>query len=283
MRRSVWQHRDVSTSPEPDGYREIAPPDDLVGLVRCVWVRRTAAVPRPGTAATAVRVLPDNCADWIFDLSALPGLAAGSGGAAAGAVRALAVGPMTRPILVPPRSGALLLGVRFAPGRWRRLCGGEAAALRDRRCDLRDAAGDAAEVASRLLSRLLEAPDDATRVGAAIEELRRVARLDSRDPLVAAAIEALAARSGRVRIEELARRLGCSRQHLAARFRREVGLAPKTFASVLRFRAALAAGRATRRGRRADWATVALRLGYVDPSHLLRDFRRFAGVPPSLL
>jgi AraC-like DNA-binding protein len=269
----------VSPTSHDRGYAEVPPPLDLGELVRCVWLRRVG----DGELVTGpVRVLPDNCADWIFDLSAAPDLAADHG-EGSGSVRALAVGPMTRPILVASRPGAIVLGLRFQPGRWRALLGGEAAAMRDRRCDLLGLDGEAAVAARRLLARLLEARHDRARVAVAVDELRALRRsmpIDGADPLVVRAIGAITARAGDVRIDELSSRLGCTRQHLAARFRNEVGLTPKAFAAVCRFRGAVAAGRGAGGGR---WADVALRLGYSDQSHLLRDFRRFAGAPPSRL
>ena len=49
-------------------------------------------------------------------------------------------------------------------------------------------------------------------------------------PAVAFAWERLCASGGRVRVETLAAELGCSRRYLLARFREQVGLAPKTVA-----------------------------------------------------
>jgi AraC-like DNA-binding protein len=84
---------------------------------------------------------------------------------------------------------------------------------------------------------------------------------------------------GRVKVEALTRELGCSRRHLAARFREQVGLPPKTVARVLRFERAttlLYAG-----DDRPDWARVAAECGYFDQSHFNRDFKAFAGVTPT--
>ncbi|MET8529721.1 helix-turn-helix domain-containing protein [Micromonospora sp. NPDC005172] len=102
----------------------------------------------------------------------------------------------------------------------------------------------------------------------------------------------LVASGGRDGIGALATELGWSRRHLAARFREEVGLAPKTAARLLRFQQAHAALRgvsATTGPRPAgaeravDWAEVAIRCGYYDQSHLIRDFRQFAGTTPAAL
>jgi AraC-like DNA-binding protein len=273
----LWHHRGVSASLFANPYREIAPPPELRDLVRCFWLRRE----HPAAGSRPQRVLPDNCADWIFDLSAVPSLAGEhDGGGGAGARRAVAVGPMTRPLVVEPRAGSVLFGVRFAPGRWRRLFGGEALAMQDRRCDLLELDQETGGAPGRLLARLHGARDDRSLVAAAADELRGPAADAAGDPLVMAALAALEARCGDLRIETLAHDLGCTRQHLAARFRLEVGLTPKTYGAVLRFRAAMAEGT---RARPRTWTDVALRFGYGDQSHLLRDFRRFAGAPPSRL
>jgi AraC-like DNA-binding protein len=83
---------------------------------------------------------------------------------------------------------------------------------------------------------------------------------------------------GRLAVEALARELGCSRRHLAARFREQVGLPPKTVARVVRFHRA---ARLLRTAGDARWAEIANECGYYDQSHFNRDFRDLAGTSPS--
>jgi AraC-like DNA-binding protein len=84
---------------------------------------------------------------------------------------------------------------------------------------------------------------------------------------------------GRVSIGELAAELGWSHRRLIARFREQIGLAPKTVARVLRFdRAVAALGSPTSRG----LAEIAFDCGYFDQAHLNRDFRELAGTTPTL-
>jgi transcriptional regulator GlxA family with amidase domain len=80
-----------------------------------------------------------------------------------------------------------------------------------------------------------------------------------------------------MRIEQLAARLGVSRQHMAAQFRDKVGLSPKLYARIRRFRRATAALKTTPA---PDWAQLALDCGYFDQSHLIHDFQEFAGSAP---
>ena len=96
-------------------------------------------------------------------------------------------------------------------------------------------------------------------------------------PAVAWALERLWQTSGGEPVHKLAAQLGCSRRYLHARFREQVGLAPKTVARLIRF------GAVRRRIERAParWADVAYECGYADQSHLNRDFRELAGTTPT--
>ena len=87
----------------------------------------------------------------------------------------------------------------------------------------------------------------------------------------------LAASGGRIPVNALCSELGWSRKRIAARFREEVGLPPKTVARLLRFERARSLAE---RSRRPDWARLALDCGYYDQSHLINDFRSFTGRTP---
>ncbi|MEU4402622.1 helix-turn-helix domain-containing protein [Micromonospora orduensis] len=143
----------------------------------------------------------------------------------------------------------------------------------------------------RLRCRLADAPDWPRRF--ALLDTALAARLAASPPVDARldwAWRWLVARGGQGGVGTLATELGWSRRHLAARFRQEVGLPPKTAARLLRFqhaRAALAGADAASgtasAGRVVDWAEVAARCGYYDQSHLIRDFHQFAGATPAAL
>lgn len=100
------------------------------------------------------------------------------------------------------------------------------------------------------------------------------------DPEVRWAWGRLARSHGAVPVGALAAEVGWSRRHLSARFRGQVGLTPKPAARVLRFRRALSLITTERAASISDAAAAA---GYADHSHLVREFRRLAGAPPSAL
>jgi AraC-like DNA-binding protein len=82
---------------------------------------------------------------------------------------------------------------------------------------------------------------------------------------------------GRVAVASLATELGWSRKRLVARFRREVGLPPKTVARLLRFERAR---ELAQRPNRAGWAEIAFDCGYYDQAHLINEFRAVTGRAP---
>lgn len=88
----------------------------------------------------------------------------------------------------------------------------------------------------------------------------------------------LAGSRGLAPIGKLAEEVGWSRRHLAARFRDQVGLAPKPTARVLRFRRAAALLRQADAGTISE---VAATCGYADHAHLTREFGELAGCTPT--
>jgi AraC-like DNA-binding protein len=87
---------------------------------------------------------------------------------------------------------------------------------------------------------------------------------------------------GRMPISAVAARVGITPRHLGTLFTREVGRSPKIIAQLIRFQrsVALIKNDIARIGR-TDLATVAVRCGYADQSHLTHDFVERIGVPPT--
>lgn len=202
-------------------------------------------------------MLPDGCADVLFDLR--------------NPSRARFVGAMTTAAVQPPRSAIDVVGVRFEPGAARIFLEEPLAALTDSERAVEDEARDA--IAERLRSGDRGALDEWL--------LARLARADRLpDRAVVACVRHIESRAGRLALGDLEQLTGWTARHLERRFAEEVGFGPKRFARIVRFRAALEVAPRVARG---DWAATALRLGYSDQSHLLREVRALAGVPLRVL
>jgi len=106
----------------------------------------------------------------------------------------------------------------------------------------------------------------------------RVASASASPPAVWWAWRRLRETGGAIRVDSLAHALGISRRHLTESFRREVGIPPKLFARIVRFRAALAS---LDDPEGASVADVAATTGYYDQAHLDREFHDLAGLTPS--
>jgi transcriptional regulator GlxA family with amidase domain len=74
--------------------------------------------------------------------------------------------------------------------------------------------------------------------------------------------------------------LGVSERHLRRVFRATVGMSPKQFARLARFRRAVGTAR---ENSRLTWADVAATAGYYDQPHLIADFHAIAGASPRAL
>lgn len=176
-------------------------------------------------------------------------------------------------------------GVQLAvhPLAARRLLGLPAAALVRRSVDLADVAGVAG---SRVRERAGEAGcwDDRFAAVRAFTDAQATRHADLPGPRreVVGAWRLLEASRGRMRVDEVARRVGLGPRHLADLVRDELGVGPKGLARVMRFTHASARLTAeVRVGRRPVLADVAARCGYADQAHLSREFRSFMGLAPS--
>jgi AraC-like DNA-binding protein len=97
------------------------------------------------------------------------------------------------------------------------------------------------------------------------------------DREVARAVSTIRTARGAVRLDSLAADLGILPRTLHRRFARQVGIAPKLLARIVRFQAVFTAWRDNAR----TVGRVAAECGYADHAHLVRDFRDFAGEAPA--
>ncbi len=137
--------------------------------------------------------------------------------------------------------------------------------------------------ADRLVDRLASAPEWASRF-ALLDQVLGAAVADGPEPdrEVTRAWRRLQATDGTVSVGDLADEVGWSRRHLSGRFHRQVGLAPKAAARVLRFHRAVQLLGDPASDDDAI-AMIAARCGYADHSHLIRDFQDLGGLTPTTL
>jgi len=89
-------------------------------------------------------------------------------------------------------------------------------------------------------------------------------------------VDQIALSDGRVSIASLRDRTGLSKKRVLEAFREQIGLAPKMYARVLRFRRALSLLHEDA----ASLAEVALAAGYYDQPHMNLEFRELGGLAP---
>jgi AraC-like DNA-binding protein len=107
--------------------------------------------------------------------------------------------------------------------------------------------------------------------------LQRALSAPPRDGIAAAATDILR-KAGGARIPAVAERAGLGLRQFERRFVQQVGVSPKLFARVARFEAALDR---MARSPHGSWTEVAHRFGYYDQMHMVHDFARFTGEPPT--
>ena len=271
-------------------YREFAPCEALCGHVHSFF----SFVPKPAMGAKLARrilletafrdgdsfsspLFADGTVSLVFNFERTCGVdGRWRGGAAASAA---VIGAMS--VVGGPRAAerAEMLGVYFHAGQAGKFLGAPSSLLTDRIVALDDLWGS---LGSQLALELAEA-DELARID--ILERALLARLTP-EPKRTATVDIpglarwVAAEQGRLTVERMTDAAGVSRQALARAFRDAVGVTPKVYCMLARFRAGLAYAGC---GSSVDWAHAAADLGYADQSHMIAEFRRFSSLTPQSL
>jgi AraC-like DNA-binding protein len=238
--------------------------------VECIWILEGRSL--PGASET---VVPDGCTELLVHL-ADRFRRIGENGASQVQPLAFLAGPMTRPLRLAAPARVRTVGIRFRPGGLGALTNAPISELADRDVPLEDLTGPGP--AKHLGGRLAEAGADEIFLRA-VEDLfaESVGRASPPDPGVRRAIHEILRRRGNVGMDRLAALSDLSRRSLERRFDAAVGMPPKRLARIVRFQRVF---REARAAATAGWVEVALRCGYSDQSHLIRDFRELSGEAP---
>jgi AraC-like DNA-binding protein len=234
------------------------PDGALAEHVRCIWLYRGGPA-----GYQSEMVMPTGDADLVLDLRT---------------ARAVASGPSNRPFRLDAGTRGEAMGVVFKVGGGAALLGVPLTELRNRRVPLAALWGPGA---AELVERALVAQGVSERLEALEQVLAARAVRDRQrpHPLAGAAAAQIARRPAAHRVAELSETLGVSARRLEQVFRREVGLTPKAYQRLHRFRHALAS---VERAADVGWAAFAVELGYYDQAHFIGDFHAHAGMTPSV-
>jgi len=188
-------------------------------------------------------------------------------------------------IIIEAQPMSSMLVIRFQPGGAEALLSQRASDLTNTVFALTDVLGAAS---ASLRDRVLEAGGATARLAAAERWLMEQPGWgEPVDPLIAYLSEQLS-NPGR-RIRDLCAETGYTTRHVLDRFKQTVGVTPKQFARIRRFQKLLAIlarpgdydpefGAAPLPA--PDWSALAAELRYSDQSHLVNEFRGFAGMTP---
>ncbi|MCR6481472.1 AraC family transcriptional regulator [Amycolatopsis sp. OK19-0408] len=168
------------------------------------------------------------------------------------------------------------LGVRFRPGSFRAFLGRSVSDIADRAVPLTDVFGPTAIDAAESVR---TAADDAQMVRA-IDNLliAKPVRLSPAARRAVEAVESIAHDPGITRVAQLCADTGLTTRAVQRLFAEHVGCPPKWAIRIYRLNDA--AQRIATEGD-PDYAGLAVRLGYSDQSHFIRDFRTVTGQSPA--
>lgn len=224
------------------------------------------------------RMIPEGTVDILIPLEGFAMISSGgSNNSRVEAARPALIGPAQAYTVYDTSSCSRAFGIVFKPGGSARFLGAEVQALTNSIIPADDILGPGVRV---LRERLLEEPDPRRMFGIANSFLRRRFEPELR---YAEEIEyAVAAirrgdTFGSSLMDFAENTIGFSHKHFVDLFKRHVGLSPKRYEQIVRFNHLLVH---TRHSGQINWKHLAPAFGYVDASHLSKEFRLLAGMTP---
>jgi len=239
---------------------------DLAGLVEVIWYFKGP------TSSARKRILPNGTVEMLVNFGEPYRTITGAGPELLKTtwLAGLQSGPMVS--AQPPRQD--VMGVRLCPAGAYALMEGPMREISELVVDLEDLVGRAA---GELAERCYDAASVEERLRRAADWVaERVTKARGVDPAIAWAAGRIEQSGGAVSIAELRWQTALSKTRLAAPFGEQIGLAPKLYSRVVRFRRATAM---LQKGAQ-PLIEVALAAGYYDQPHMNAEFRELSGLSP---
>ncbi|MBK9526924.1 MAG: helix-turn-helix transcriptional regulator [Acidobacteria bacterium] len=253
-------------------YQEIQPSGLLARYIKCYWALTIDPVDAVGEPET---VLPDGNLEIVFNLADRFRRFHADGEIEL-QPRAIVVGQMKRFVRIQPTGKVDLFGVRFHT----------AGAYHFFKCNLSDLTGKIVELDS-ILTRHYANLEDRIHSAVAIEDrvsmiekllLNSLSPPDSNEKVVDAVKAHIAGNDGVVSIHQTARQFGVSQRQLERHFKYMVGVSPKFYSRIIRLQSIIAASEFQTAD---DLSGLALRFGFYDQPHFVREFAELVGKSPT--
>jgi len=250
-------------------YQLLKPAPALKPFVSCYWLLETTAP----TETQRQLIIPDGYSELIFNLGAPYPWQMQGETRQIPAEGAVLVGERTQTVSVDLPPALRQIGVKLKPAALSLLTRSPSDQLRNRLFTAKDLNLPALSVLAERLSEITSFPEAGRLLDAYFGQVFGSA---APDRLVNGATTLLLAHRGNLRVDTLLRPLGVSYKVLEKRFRTRVGISPKEFGRIIRFKHTY---RALRQHQAAD-PYFFLDYGYYDQSHFVREFKQFMGLPP---
>lgn len=250
-------------------YQAYQPPIELAEYIKLFWVfENRANNPIPET------IITDGHPEIIIHFRS-PFAELDHSGTFLKQSTAIACGQLTKPLVLQSSSDAGMLGIRFHPNGMAPFHSIPMQSLTDRRVP----AGHLFPDIHQLNDIISISTNDAQRLSACSRFLIRRLDRERAGKCVRPALDSIIQTHGRLTVDDLADLTGRSRRSLELAFQRDVGISPKMFSRITRFRHVFDI--ISSKDLSANWVQIALDSGFFDQSHLIRDFRQFTGHSPT--
>jgi AraC-like DNA-binding protein len=247
-------------------FQSFAPAPSLANIVKCYWLLT-------GNDLSTQKIVPDGFPELIFHFGQRYQIKNGTG-AFERQSTCLTAGQLVNPIWIRPEGESGIVGVKFEPAAFWQLFGVNMHALTNESVNGVDVVGNSVAELSQKVS---ESKTNTERV-LWIEKflLKQLAKKRAEDFVTHVANE-IATYKGEVSVSAIAKKHRVSERQLQRRFNEVVGVSPKRFAKIMRYKnvcSLLANPSLTL----SDAVYLA---GYFDQSHFNKDFAEFTGENPN--